>query len=795
MQTFASQRGFSWFALIIVLALLGALGWLGWYAWQLDGIVRERFEGKRWEIPAKVYARPLELYPQAELEPRDIIGELKLMNYREGRYDLPGYYQLRGNTLFVHSREFRYASGRNPQQVVKVSFANKQVTDVQSTAPTGDGVVRLEPITIGGIYPRHNEDRVLVQLRQVPRPLIAALVATEDRQFFQHHGVSVRGIARAIATNFDQGRPRQGGSTLTQQLVKNFYLTPERTFKRKANEALMALLLEQRYTKAEILETYLNEINLGQNGNHSINGFGLAAQFYFGQPIAELNLPQSALLVGLVKGPSQYNPWRNPKAALERRNTVLQIMLQQGIITEAAYRSAREAPLGVLKNPTAGRSLFPDFLDVVRRQLRSEYQDNDLTGEGLSIYTTLDPQVQMATQAAFDQSLKQLIKARPRQLNGLQGSAVVADPQNGELLAVVGGDGLFTGYNRAVDAKRQIGSLVKPAVYLAALQTGRYTLMSPLDDGPIEIKMTGMPLWRPKNYDLRSHGEVPFATALANSYNQATIHLGMQIGVPAVINTLRNLGVSSDIPTYPSLFLGTVQLSPMQVLSVYQTLGAQGFYHPIRAIASVVNARGETLQRYGLSMRQTIDPSAAYLINTAMQGVVSDGTAKRAATLFPDLALAGKTGTTNDQRDAWFAGYSGNHVAVVWIGQYDNRPTGLSGADGALPMWINVMQRLPQKPVQMTAPTNIELVWLDKANGALSAEGCPRAVQVPILLASQPDVVTDCARARNGLNEGVFAVDGREVSPDIGGTAVTSAPPPPVRQEKSTWFNTIPVTP
>ena len=481
------QRGFSIIGLLVVLLLLGALGWLGWYAWQLDTVVRQRFEGKRWEIPAKVYARPLELYADAALQPAEVMNELKLLNYRSGSYARPGQYLLNGNTLLINSREFRFSGGRVPQQVVRIRFSDGKVSEVQSTEPGSDGMVRLEPVTIGGIYPKHNEDRVLVQLRQVPRILIAGLLATEDRQFFVHHGISVRGLARAVSTNINKGSPRQGGSTLTQQLVKNFYLSPERTIKRKANEALMALLLEQRYSKTEILETYINEINLGQNGNHSINGFGLAAQFYFGQPISELNLAQSALLIGLVKGPSQYNPWRNPEMALARRNTVLQIMLQQGVITQNQHDKAHEAPLGVLKTPLAGRSLFPDFLDVVRRQLRAEYQDSDLTGEGLFVYTTLDPRVQLATQRAFDQSLSRLIKGAPRRLAGLQGAAVVANPQNGELLAVVGGRGLFTGYNRALDAQRQIGSLVKPAVYLAGLQTGRYTLMTPLNDGPISL--------------------------------------------------------------------------------------------------------------------------------------------------------------------------------------------------------------------------------------------------------------------------------------------------------------------
>lgn len=748
------QRGFALIGLILLTMTLIAAIALGLYMIKLDRVVKEKFEGKRWEIPARVYARPLELYTGAALSSDALKDELKLLNYRKANdYQAAGTWSQQGSYYYVHTRGFDYGDSQDPNQVLKISFAGSQVADIQSTQNNGTGIARLEPIQIGGIYPRHNEDRVLVKLENVPQPLLDALIATEDRSFYQHHGVSIRGTARAIVSNITGGA-RQGGSTLTQQLIKNFYLTSERTLKRKFNEALMAILLEMRYSKNDILEAYLNEINLGQNGNRSINGFGLASQFYFGQPLSELKLHQYALIVGLVKGPSQYNPWRNPKTSLERRNVVLNNMLITGKIDTAQFDTAVKKPLGILKNPTAGRSLYPDFLDVVKRHLAEQYQESDLRSEGLRIFSTLDPRVQQAANQSFNSTVASMVNRNKKQLDGLQGAMVVANPQSGELLAVVGGSGVFTGYNRALDARRQIGSLVKPAVFLTALQSERYSIVSPIDDSAVSITGMGMTDWQPKNYDRQDHGMVPMYTALARSYNQATVRLGWEMGVPSVINTLRQLGIEAEIPNYPSVLLGAVNLTPMEVLSMYQVYAGGGFGHPPTAIRAVVNAQGVPLQRYGLSMRQRIDPSYAYLINYGLQQVVDNGTARAALNSLPaDLKLAGKTGTTNDTRDAWFAGYSGNYVSVVWLGHDDNRPIGLTGSSGALPVWTNLMKRLPLTPVNLAQPTNIVWYWLDEATGNLSAEGCAGAVLAPVTQRTVPTQMVACATQQYQYNQ------------------------------------------
>ncbi|XID75636.1 penicillin-binding protein 1B [Alkanindiges sp. WGS2144] len=739
------SRGFVFFTMIIIILIMAAFVGLGIYTIRLDNIVREKFEGKRWEIPAKVYARPLELFNGTHVSAAALRQELGLLNYKKAdNYESPGTYVDKGSVVYVHTRGFDFGDSTEPEQVLEVTFGQDQVLDIRSTQQTGTGIARLEPILVGGIYPRHNEDRVLVQLSKVPQPLIDALIATEDRQFYQHHGVSPRGLARAMVSNATGG-PRQGGSTLTQQLVKNFYLSPERTIKRKANEALMALLVELHYNKNDILEAYLNEVNLGQNGNHSINGFGLASQFYFGQPLNELKLPQLAFLVGLVKGPSLYNPWRNPELAKERRNVVLHNMLVTGKIDQDQYEKAITAKLGILTKPTAGRSQFPDFLDVVRRQLKEEYQEDDLTGEGLRIFTTLDPIVQTSANTAFDSTLSQLIKRNPKRLEGLQGAVTVANPENGELLAVVGGSGTFTGFNRALDAKRQVGSLLKPVVYLNALQSQRYNLISPISDEQITINGMGMKDWTPKNYDGRSHGIVPLSYALAHSYNLATVRLGWEMGMPSFINTLHSLGIEDDIKPYPAILLGAINLSPMQVLGMYQVYAANGFRYAPRSIRSVVDAKGVPLQRYSLNVRQSLDPGAVYLLNYALQQVMRSGTGASAYRTLPSsLNLAGKSGTTNDARDSWFAGYSGNYVAVVWLGHDDNRPIGLTGSSGALPIWVNIMKQLNLTSIEPIQPTNVQWQWIDQGSGQLSAQGCPGAIYIPMLAGTVPGEATEC---------------------------------------------------
>ncbi len=763
-----SERGIGLIAIIFCVLVIGSFLAFSAYLIRLDNVIRDKFEGNRWDIPAKVFARPLEIYVNAPVSQSDFEQELQLLGYKKGdSYSKSGTYVIQGNVIYVHTRGFDFGDSVDPEQVLQVSFANDVISEVKATKPTNTGIARLEPMLIGGIYPQHNEDRVLIKLDKVPKPLIEALIATEDRNFFNHHGISFRGTARALVSNVTGGK-RQGGSTLTQQLIKNFYLTPEKTIKRKVNEALMSLLLELHYDKNEILEAYLNEVNLGQSGNYSVNGYGLASQFYFGLPLKELNIAQQAFLVGLVQGPTLYNPWKNPELAKKRRDVVLKNMLVMGYLTQDQYDTETARPMKVVDKPSVGIARFPDFLDIVRRQLKTEYQETDLANQGLRIFTTLDPLAQTRIQNSFRASVSRLANG---QLKDLQGAVLVSHPANGELIAAVGSTQDFTGFNRTMDARRQVGSLLKPIIYMQALQSGRYNWATQIEDAPVNIPTDGNKNWSPKNYSGSGYGYVPMAQALANSYNLSAVRLGQEFGLSTFKNNLTKLGVTSSIPNYPSIFLGAVDMSPMEMLNIYGNFATGGFKYPIKAIRSVVDNNGRLLDRYGLNVQQTIDPATAYILNYGMQQVMSAGTGKAAYNTFStELKLAGKSGTTNDTRDSWFAGYSGNNMAVVWLGLDDNKVTGLTGSTGALPVWINVMKQLRQKPVDLRQSDDVQWQWIDSASGYLSAPGCGGSMYIPMLRHTVPNRATECGSSHYQVEP--------EYVPDMGGGASSPSTAP-----------------
>ncbi|HBC25259.1 penicillin-binding protein 1B [Stutzerimonas stutzeri] len=730
----------------------GARPWLGWavklsivglvilagFAIYLDAVVQEKFSGKRWTIPAKVYARPLELFVGQKLDKNDFLAELDALGYRRERsVSGPGGASVAGNDIELHTRGFQFYEGAEQSQRLRVRFSGDFVAGLSSANGSALPVARLEPVLIGGLYPAHNEDRILIKLDQVPPYLVETLVAVEDREFFNHFGVSPKSIARAVWVNLTAGQVRQGGSTLTQQLVKNFYLTNERSMTRKITEAMMAVLLELHYDKQEILEAYLNEVFLGQDGRRAVHGFGLASQYFFGQPLAELKLPQVALLVGMVKGPTYYNPRRNPERALERRNLVLDLLAEQQVISADEAAKAKQAPLGVTQRGSMADSSYPAFLDLVKRQLREDYRDEDLTEEGLRVFTSFDPVLQLKAEQAMSETLKRLGKAT----EGVEGAMIVTNPETGEIQAMLGSrQPGFAGFNRALDASRPIGSLIKPAIYLAALEKpSQYTLTSLLEDEPFSVKGADGQVWKPQNYGRQAYGTVYLYQALANSYNLSTARLGLDLGVPNVLKTLERLGASPKWPAYPSMLLGAGGLRPIEVADMYQTLANGGFNTPLRGIRSVLTADGEPLKRYPFQIQQRFDPGAIYLTQYAMQRAMREGTGRSAYNRLPQsLNLAGKTGTTNDSRDSWFAGFSQDLLAVVWLGRDDNGKTSLTGATGALQVWADFMRRADPLPLQMPVPDNVTYAWVDARSGLGTDERCPDAVQMPYIRGSEP---------------------------------------------------------
>lgn len=745
-------------------AVLSLIGWfiiggtvlgtvaLGVYMTHLDGIISAQFEGKRWALPAHVYARPLELYQGAKLSAEQFDYEVgQLLRYRaEKSPKAPGSYWRDGDTVEAITRSFVFLEGPEPVRHIKISFNGGEIQALTALDGLGNpSTLRMEPVQIAGIYPAHREDRILVRREQIPPILIDALLAVEDRAYYDHIGINPKGILRALVANWRAGRTVQGGSTLTQQLVKNYFLSNERTYARKFNEMLMAILLDWHYGKDEILEAYANEVYLGQDGGRAIHGLGLASRFYFDRPLDEMELHHIALLVGLVRGPSQYDPRRFPERAKERRALVLDIMVEQGLVSADDAAVAKEKPLDVSGSAPSGVSPYPAFLDLVQRQLREYYREEDLTSEGLRIFTTLDPLAQRAAEQTLVKKLPQLEKSVGLKSGLLQGAVVIADSQLGEVRALVGGrDVRLAGFNRALDAHRQPGSLVKTVVFLTALESRRYTLASRLDDStPVVYTTRGGQTWRPQNYDKRTHGRVMLRDALAHSYNIATARLGLDLDVTQVLKTLKRLGVERDFQPYPSVLLGAIDLTPLEVAQMYQTIASGGYKSPLRAIYEVTKADGTELERqYPVQVDPVIEPEPAYLITKALQRVVEAGTASAANKELPkELGLAGKTGTTDDYRDSWFAGFSGEKLAVVWLGRDDNKPTKLSGSKGALPVWIDLMKLLPLQPLDPVAPANIEEVLIDPASGYRADRKCSGALLLPFISGSAPHLPAPCS--------------------------------------------------
>ncbi len=734
-----SGRTRAWLGWAIKLSLVGLVVLAG-FAVYLDAVVQEKFSGKRWTIPAKVYARPLELFVGQKLSKDDFLVELDALGYRrESVANGPGAASVNGNTVDLNTRGFQFYENMEPAQRVRVRFSGDYVAGLSAANDAKLAVVRLEPLLIGGLYPKNLEDRILIKLDQVPPYLLDTLVAVEDRDFYHHFGVSPKSIARAVWVNTSSGAMRQGGSTLTQQLVKNFFLTNERSLSRKLNEAMMAMLLELHYDKKEILEAYLNEVFVGQDGQRAVHGFGLASQFFFSQPLSELKLHQVALLVGMVKGPSAYNPRRYPERALQRRNLVLDLLAEQGVATPEAVEAAKKMPLGVTKRGSLADSSFPGFLDLVKRQLRQDYRDEDLTEEGLRIFTSFDPILQMKAEASMADTFKRL--GGRKGADEVEAAMVVTNPETGEVQALIGSrQAGFAGFNRAIDAVRPIGSLVKPAVYLTALEKpSQYTLTSWVQDEPFSVKGADGQVWKPQNYDRRAHGTIYLYQGLANSYNLSTAKLGLELGVPNVLKTIGRLGVEVDWPAFPSMLLGAGGMSPMQVATIYQTLANGGFNTPMRGIRSVLTAEGEPLKRYPFQIQQRFDPGSVYLVQNAMQRVMREGTGRSVYNVLPSsLNLAGKTGTSNDSRDSWFAGFSQDLLAVVWLGRDDNGKTPFTGATGALQVWTSFMRKADPLPLDMPMPDNVVQAWLDPHTGQGSDSSCPGAVQMPYIRGSEP---------------------------------------------------------
>lgn len=711
------QKLWSWFWRLSILVMLALGVWLVY----LDAQVRSQFDGNKWTLPAKVYARPLSLYPGLLLSAKQLRAELQWNDYKAVSHVVsPGTYGRDGNDWIIYRRAFSFADRYEDAVRIRLSFADGRIEQLVVDGQV-QGLERIEPQYIGGIFPAHHEDRDLIALQDVPPELVAALVAVEDRGYFDHYGVSIRGILRAMRANIAAGRTVQGGSTLTQQLVKNFFLTNERSLRRKVKEAFMALLLELHYSKEEILQAYLNEVYLGQSGRRSINGIALASRFYFAKNVRQLDLSEIALLVGMVKGPSYYNPFRHPDRARTRRDLVLGIMEELNIISSAERMNAQGQSIQVADSKRAGQREYPAFIQLVKKQLQQDYRLQDLQSTGLRIFTTLDPWLQHATEESVQKHIKNLEKRIGFDQPTLEAAAVVTSVDGAEVRAIVGSRRVrYFGFNRAMDAQRSIGSLAKPAVYLTALASGRYNWSSIVDDKSVSVSGQDGSLWQPQNYDRKDYGPVYLVDALSKSLNQATARLGMKIGIDQVVNTFQRLGVERKIPHYPSILLGSLSMSPLQVTQMFQTYASGGFAMQPRSIQALTTNDNQVITSYAAQGEQVYSPQMIENLRYGLQQVIVQGTGKRLARTFNTTKIAGKTGTSDEQRDAWFAGFDDRHLGVIWVGRDDNKPMPFTGAGGALPIWQDIFLQSGLEP--LTPLVNLDWAWVNTQGEVVEPE-------------------------------------------------------------------------
>lgn len=692
-----------------------------------DSVVLDKFEvDDKWVLPAVVYSRPLELYPEQRLSLKQMEYELELLKYRktdnpqrEGEYAV----NYDTNKLVVLKRPFTFPEGLEDKMSLLVSFDGQRVARIMNADLKQDlSYVRMDPVLldrINRIDPK--EDRIFITLDEVPQELITTLLEIEDRSFYSHIGVNFFAIVRAFVKNMIAGRVVEGGSTITQQLVKNYFLTNEKSYSRKFKEIIMAIIMDHRYTKAQILEAYMNEIYLGQNGNAGIYGFGLASYFYFGVPVSELSLDQMALLVGLIKGPSYYDPWRHPENALERRNTVLAVLEQRGHLTKARCEQYMALPLRVIKRGSMNYTKTPAFMGLLKHEISTRFGPEFLSGNGIKIFTSLDPQAQAAAEKAVSNELDAIEK--DTRLKGLEAAMVVSSWRTAEVSAVVGSrTPKYDGFNRVIEGRRQVGSLAKPFVYLTAFSRG-FHLGSIVNDSPLTVRLSDGKLWSPKNDDNRFRGPITVLRAYSRSLNVPTVRVGMAAGLANVRDTFKKVGLQQELQLYPSMLLGSMALTPYELNAMYASMATDGVYQNLTTLRTVVKDGKIFYERSNERTSRTLDPRDTYLTLYGMTEATRTGTGTRLSRQFPGVNIGSKTGTTNDQRDTWSTGIDSDELVTTWVGFDDNKKTSLWGNSGALRVYAAYLKERGVNSLELKRPAGIKFVNFDK-QGQVVADGC-----------------------------------------------------------------------
>ncbi len=708
----------------------------------LDSKVVNKLDGVLWTVPAKVYARPLELAEGGKINVDVLKKELEILSYEltKGIPDTPGEFSQSQRSVNIFIRGF----GSQEPGLYRLKIENDKIDSIKRKDGISIDLIQLEPLSIGGMFPSHLQDRILLNFSQVPKDLEEMILVVEDRNFYSHKGISLRSIMRAFIKNTRALGIEEGGSTITQQLAKSLFFSPEQTIRRKIKEAIAALLIEMHYSKQEILLAYINDVFIAQSGRRAIHGFGLASQFFFGTDLKNLSLDQKALLVGMLKGPSLYSPINNPDRAKTRRDLVLSLIKNDSLITEEEYLDLKGKSLKVIPPSFKSLSKYPAFNDIVILDLRKNFDDSDLRTKGLKIITNLDPVVQDYLEESIKDTKLKLKRRYGSQLNGLEGAGIVIDSFSGEVVAAIGSTKPNNyGFNRAINAVRPIGSLVKPFIYLSALQHySKYNLSTLLDDSKLSVSLPGGKLWEPNNFDKKFHGNVPLHVALSESYNVATTRLGMDLGYSVVQETFTKLGIKKKIPKYPSIFVGSFEMTPLEAIQAYQTIASEGFYSPLNSIRTVESSEDVLSLSYPYKVEQRFRPEPIYLLKFVLKQTFISGTARGfSSRVIEKWKTGGKTGTSDDQRDSWFVGYAGNYLMLVWLGFDDNRKSPLTGRTGALQVWKNFMSRLDPIAYEVRKPSRIRYEWVDAKDGLLSGESCKGSILIPFVEGTEPEMI------------------------------------------------------
>lgn len=729
----------------ILIGIGFAVGFVVPYTLVLDHRVKTRVTEIDFTQPTRVYARPQLLEAGVPMNKATLTLELKMAGYTEAAHTahVPGTWTAEGDKFVIASRGYMDPVGGELPRRVRVTLGSGRVHAVfDLTANKPLHKTHLDPVRIATMYGPEQEERIVAQLSELPPLLVQGVQAVEDRDFKNNHGIDLSSIVRAALADLRAGHAVQGGSTITQQLVRNLFLDRSRTLVRKFNEILLSVLLDAHYSKGQILSAYCNEVFLGQQGNQAVHGFAAASWYYFGRPVQTLRPQEIALLVGMVRGPSYYDPRRNPERALARRNVALDAFRTTGLLNDAQWQAAKSAPLDVTPKPQLVVDRFPAFMQVVRQQITHDFSDQQLRSGGLSVYTTLDPAAQMYAEQSLDETVKGLGKRGEK----IEGAVVVVEPSTGNVLAMVGGrESDLHGFNRAYDARRPVGSSLKPFYYLMALtDPARWNVASLLDDAPIALKLPTGKVWTPHNDDNLSHGQVPMVEALAKSYNLASVYLGLQLGVDRVAAFLRSFGLT-DVHANPSLLLGAVDVSPFQLAQLYEFFADDGHALPLLTLRGVLDAEGHVLKRYAVKPGKGEYQHAERLVRWMMQQVTDYGTAAAIGnSRLGSLHAAGKTGTSDHQRDSWFSGFTGDRLAVAWMGRDDNQPTHLWGATGAMRVWMKLFEKLPSTPLTTSFGDGIQYAWIDPSTGQGTLPQCDGARQYPFIDGYAPQVQDHC---------------------------------------------------